>query len=82
MPDPVWLYRRRRFSVPTSRCDICRGEGLLELAPTAEGRWACPVCRYEREPRREAASNAQNPSNTAEKTTGPAPTGRPGKEKQ
>jgi hypothetical protein len=40
-----WLRRPRHSSV-AARCDICKGEGLLELAPLPDGRWACPVCRH------------------------------------
>ena len=43
------LRKARRLTfdaVPFSRCDICAGEGLLELVPVGKGRWACPCCRY------------------------------------
>lgn len=50
------LGTRRRTSVALPRCDVCRGQGLLELAPLPGGRWACPSCRHEVEQRREAAT--------------------------
>lgn len=42
--------RERRPALPIERCDYCRDEGVLDLAPTKEGLLACLPCRaaYER----------------------------------
>jgi hypothetical protein len=41
-----FLRHNRAYSPVGARCDVCKGEGLLELAPLPDGRWACPVCRH------------------------------------
>jgi hypothetical protein len=42
------LRQERRYAPVGTRCDVCKGEGLLELAPLPDGRLACPVCRHQR----------------------------------
>jgi uncharacterized Zn finger protein (UPF0148 family) len=42
------IIRHQRGYAPTgSRCDVCGGEGLVELVELPDGRMACPVCRHQ-----------------------------------
>lgn len=55
MNDHYWFRKRRRPVAPLPRCRVCGGEGLLELAPAKDGRWACPTCRFDIELRQKEA---------------------------
>ena len=61
-------YRRRREprdgGVPP--CQVCHGEGLLELAPLPDGRWACVTCRYDKGIKTAAAETTE-PENRGNK---------------
>ncbi len=47
--DHYRVRTRRHPVAPMPRCDVCHGQGLLELAPVKGGRWACVVCRHDLE---------------------------------
>jgi hypothetical protein len=53
------VARSRLGIAPSPRCDVCLGEGLLELMPVVGGRWACPVCRHALELREKASAEAK-----------------------